>query len=123
LRRDALLRAFNWNFAMKRASLPALADAPTWGYTYQYQLPSDCLMPVQVGEYYVIPGMADYIGGTDDEPFRIEGRTIATDWSAPLKIRYIRKVTNSGEFDALFVEALAADIAVHTCFAITQSNT
>lgn len=122
LRRNALLRAYNWNFAMKRASLPALADEPVWGYSLAYQLPSDCMRPVQVGEYYVIPGLADYIGGTDDEPFRIEGRTIVTDWSAPLNIRYIRKVTNTGEFDDLFVEALAWDIAVNVAEPLTQST-
>lgn len=123
LRRDALLRAFNWNFAMKRASLSALADAPEWGYTYQYQQPSDCLRVLQVGEYYVIPGLADYIGGTDNEPFKIEGRTIVTDFSAPLNIRYLRRVTNAGDFDVLFTEAFACDLAYHACEAITQSNT
>lgn len=123
LRRDALLRAYNWNFAMKRAQLSALSDAPSWGYTYQYQLPSDCLRIVQVSEFYVIPGLSDYIAGTDSEPFRIAGQTIETDFSAPLKVRYIRRVTNSGEFDVLFNEVLACDLAVNTCESITQSST
>lgn len=123
LRRDALLRAFNWNFAMARAQLSALSDAPSWGYSLQYQLPADCLRPVQVSEHYVIPGMADYIGGADNEPFRIEGRTIVTDITAPLKVRYIQKVTNTGQYDALFVEVFASDLAMHTAWALTQSNT
>lgn len=123
LRRNAMLRAYNWNFAMTRTQLSALSDSPSWGYTYQYQLPSDCLRVVQVGEYYNIPGLSDYIGGTDNEPFKIEGSTIVTDFGAPLKIRYVRRVTNSGEFDALFCEALASDLAYTCCEAITQSNT
>lgn len=122
LRRDALLRAFNWNFAMKRAQLSASADAPSWGYTLQYQLPADCLRMIQVGEYYVIPGLSDYIGGTDTELFKIEGRTIVTDLSAPLKVRYTQKVTNTGLFDALFVEVFASDLAMQTAWALTQSN-
>jgi len=122
LRRDALLRAYNWNFAMKRDQLPALSDAPSWGYTYQYQLPSDCLRVVQVSEFYVIPGLTDYIAGADAEPFRIAGQTIETDFSAPLKVRYIRRVTNSGEFDVLFNELFACDLAVNTCESITQST-
>ena len=124
LRRDKLLRAFNWNFAMKRTNLSALSDAPEWGYTYQYQLPSDCLRVVQVNDFYVIPGFADFVGaGPDEEPFRIEGATIVTDFVAPLKIRYVRRVTSSGDFDAAFVEAFAYDLAFETCEAITQSST
>jgi hypothetical protein len=123
LRRNHLLRAFNWNFAMKRSQLSALADAPSWGYTYQYQLPSDCLRMVQVNDAWIIPGYADFLGGPDEEPYKIEGQTIVTDWSAPLKVRYVRKVTNTGEFDAAFVEAFACDLALHVCEAVTQSNT
>ena len=122
LRRDALLRAHNWSFSMKRTSLPALVDAPAWGYTYAYQLPGDCLRVVQVGDLWVIPGFADYIGGPDNEPYKIEGRTIVTDWSAPLKIRYIYRVTDTSLHDALFNEALASDLAYQACEALTQSN-
>lgn len=123
MRRDKLLRAFNWNFAMKRASLPALVDAPDWGYSLAYQKPSDCLRFVQINDYYVIPSLTDYAAGVDSEPYRIEGQTIATDFGAPLKVRYIRRVTNASEFDAAFVEAFAYDLAHETCEAITQSTT
>lgn len=123
LRRDRLLRAYNWNFAMKRSSLPALTDTPDWGYSLAYQLPSDCLRMVQVDDIWVVPGLTDYMSAPDSEPFRIEGQTIVTDITAPLKVRYIRRVTNSGEFDAAFVEAFAYDLAYEACEAITQSNT
>lgn len=123
LRRDKLLRTYGWSFAMKRASLPALDEAPAWGYAYAYQKPSDCLRFVQVNDYFCIPSLSDYKAGVDTEPYRIEGQTIATNFSAPLKVRYIRRVTNSGEFDACFIEAFAADLAFECCEAITQSNT
>lgn len=123
LRRDKLLRTYAWNFAMKRASLPALDDGPAWGYTYAYQKPSDCLRFVQVNDYFCIPSLVNYAAGVDSEPYRIEGQTIATDFAAPLKVRYIRRVSNSGEFDACFIEAFAADLAFECCEAITQSNT
>lgn len=122
LRRNHLLRAYNWNFAMYRTSLSALADAPAWGYSLQYQLPADCLRPVQIDDAWLIPGLADYMGGPDSELFRIEGRTIQTDIAAPLKIRYIRRVTNAGEFDDSFVEVLACDLAYQVAEALTQSN-
>lgn len=123
LRRDALLRAYNWNFAMKRAQLSALTDGPDWGYSYAYQLPSDCLRMVQVNDYYVIPGYGDFISGPDAEPYKIEGQNIVTDFGAPLKVRYVRRVTNSGEFDAAFCECFAADLAHEACESITQSTT
>lgn len=123
IRRDSLLRAFNWNFAMKRASLSALSDEPDWGYSLQYQLPTDCLRMVQVNDVWNIPGFGDFLGGPDAEPYRIEGNKILTDWSAPLKVRYSRRVTNSADFDATFVSVFAFDLAVVTCMPITQSST
>lgn len=122
LRRNHLLRSFNWSFAMKRASLPALADAPVGPYAVAYQLPADCLRVVQVGDVWAIPGLADYMGGPDSELYRISGRTIETDFSAPLALRYVRKVTNAGEFDDCFVEVLAADLAHQVCVVITDSS-
>lgn len=123
LRRDKLLRTFNWSFAMKREQLNALADAPSWGYALQYQFPSDCLRMVQINDVWVIPSASDFVGGPDAEPYQIEGRRILTDWTAPLKVRYIRRVTNPGEFDAAFVEAFAYDLAHEICESITQSST
>lgn len=123
LRRNRLLRAYNWNFAMKRALLSALSDAPAWGYTYAYQLPTDCMRMVQINDVWVIPGFGDFIGGVDDQPFRIEGNQIVTDYTAPLKVRYLRKVTVSGDFDAAFVAAFAIDLAWVTCESIKQSTT
>lgn len=122
LRRDACLRAHNWNFAMERTSLAALTDAPEWGYSAAYQLPTDCLRVVQVNDTWIIPGLADFIGGPDEEPFKIEGRKIVTDWGAPLKIRYIKRITDASQYDALFVEYFASDLAYQACEALTQSN-
>jgi hypothetical protein len=123
LRRDKLLRTFNWSFAMERTTLPALVDTPSWGYSYLYQLPSDCLRVVLVDDIWVIPGLSNYMGGPDEEPFRIVGRKIETDIGAPLKIRYVKRETDASQFDACFVEVFAADLAHACCEAITQSNT
>ena len=123
MRRDALLRAYNWSFSIARTSLSALSSEPEWGYSLEYQLPSDCLRVLQVNDYWNIPGYSDFIGGPDDEPYKIEGGKIRTDISAPLKLRYVKRITNAGLFDALFVEAFASDLAYQCCEAITQSNT
>lgn len=123
IRRDYLLRTHNWSFAMTRTTLPALDDAPAWGYTSLYQLPTDCLRVVQVDDMWVVPGLADYTSGPDSEPYKITGRRIETDIGAPLKLRYIKRVTDPAQFDAAFVEVFASDLADQVCEALTQSNT
>jgi len=106
--RKAALRSHYWKFAKKRKTLPALSSAPEWGYAYQYQLPEDYLRLVEVS------GVTDY---------QVEGLTIVTDAGAPLYIRYIKDATDPAEYDALFVEALAGDLAAMACEDITGSNT
>lgn len=118
--RDAELRRSRWNFAMRRASLSALAAAPEWGYAYQYPMPTDFLSLVQVGEFYIRPSTKA------KGPWSVEstdsGSAILTDIPAPLLIRYVRRVENSGLFDPLFVEVLACRLAFEACETITQSS-
>lgn len=101
--RDTLLRSHPWNFAVERASLAADSTAPTSGFAYRYAIPADCLR--------VLP--LEYNAEQNGGPIRhaIEGRYIATDWEAPLKIRYIKRVTDASQFDVLFVDALAKTLA------------
>lgn len=127
MRRDALLRAHFWNFARKRASLPALVDGPEWGYAYAYQLPADFLCLRQVNDFWLVPGLADYMNAPDSEPYKLETiddqRVIVTDYGPPLKVAYTWRVENAGVFDPLFAELLACDLAFNCAEALTQSNT
>ena len=109
--RDALVAEYPWNFAMARDSLPALTDAPAWGYDYAYQLPADCL------RLWSIQGEPE----CEVAPYKIEGRRIVTDGAAPLKILYIRKIENPGEFSPLFIEALVVKLAAEGAFRFTGS--
>lgn len=68
--RDAVLRAYPWNAAMRRAALPALAEPPSWGFAAAYQLPVDCLRLWRVEN-------------EDCADWRVEGRTVVTDMAAP----------------------------------------
>lgn len=119
--RDKLLRRYTWRFSVKRAQLAASATAPEFGYEYQYPLPTDCLRVIQVGEFYPPPNLADLNTGNDAE-WQIEGRSILHHQSGPLKIRYVRRVTDPVQFDACFDEAFACLIAHNTAEALTQSN-
>jgi hypothetical protein len=116
------LRANNWNFAIRRASLAADVATPDWGFAYQYTQPVWCLKVIQVSEYYLGVSLTDY-RGYSEAPYKIEGRKILTDLGAPLPIRGIQFVEDTAQWDACFVEAVASRLADQGCERITQSNT
>lgn len=110
----AELAAYPWTFAMDRAELPASAQAPAFGWRYQYPQPADFLRMVEVGEYFVLYQ-------PDLTLFALEGRNILCDEGSPLRIRYIKYVENAGLYPALFVEALACRLAAELAEDLTQS--
>lgn len=120
--RDDELRAHRWQFAMKRTELAALADAPAFGYQYQYGLPPDYLRMDMVDDRFPAAVMDNYI---DAEYFdwTIEGNLVLTDIGAPLKLRYIARVEEPNSWDSNFREALASRIAMEICEDLTQSDT
>jgi hypothetical protein len=120
--RDAELRARNWNFSITRTSLAALVTVPAFRFLYEFQLPSLCLKVIQVGEFYPGPSMSDYRNASESE-YQIEGRKILTNYPAPLYIRYVSSITDTGQWDALFAEAFACKLAMEACEKLTQSNT
>lgn len=111
--RDAELRAHPWSFARERVSLAADATDPIFGPAKQYQMPSDCLR--------ILP--TNGTGGTtNQDDFQIEGRKILTNATSPVKLIYIKRVTDPNTFDHLFVELLVARIAMEVAESVTQSN-
>lgn len=119
--RDALLGGYTWSFAKTRTTLPADATPPAFGYANQFQLPSDCLRIVMVNELYAGLDLTDY-RGSPTEDFTIEGRKILTDYSAPLKLRYIKRITDPSLYQANFTKVFGCQLAVDLCEALTQSN-
>lgn len=100
-------RSHEWNCLKSRADLAQLSEAPPFGWSYQYQLPTDFLKLVK-------------LNGTlsDNDPgdeYEIEGRKILTDADVA-QIQYIAFKTDTNEYDALFIDAvvtlLAAKIAI-----------
>lgn len=119
--RDAELRIRKWKFSVSRTTLAALASTPSWGFSYEYQLPADCLRILQVNDIYPGVDLSDY-RGSDSAEWRVEGRKILTNISAPLKIRYISRVEDTGQWDAAFTEAFACRLAAEVVERLTQSN-
>ena len=105
------LRAHPWNFAIKRAQLPASATPPEFGRPNSFPLPSDFVR--------LMPPYPE--ANTNDLDWQIEGKQIYTFDSAPLNVRYIYNVTDPNEMDVLFREALATKIALELCEEFTQS--
>lgn len=119
---DSILGAYNWSFAMSRQNLAESAAPPPFGFSKKFALPPDCLRIVMVGDLYVGVDLSDY----RDQPtaeYLVEGRDIHTDWAAPLKLRYVKRVTDTVTYSPVFVEAFSAKLAMRACHALTQSGT
>ena len=118
--RDELLRSYPWNCAQMRTALPALADAPSWGYGKAYVLPTApdfCLRVLRLEDCN-----ADY----RIEQLRTTGgelhRVLVTDLSPPVKILFIRRITNPEHFDPMLAKVLVAELAVALTPKITESG-
>lgn len=123
--RDEELRRYNWNFAIRRAQLAALATAPPFGFSLQFRLPADYLRVLQVGDYFPPVNLSPSIQA-DDSPYMIEndgaGPVIMTDMAAPLNLRYIAKVADPTVYDPLFVGAFAAKLALEIAESLSASS-
>lgn len=108
---DALLRGHLWNCAIHRRTITPLAAAPDSDWDYQYQLPVNpyCLRMLQVGE-------------AADQPieWRIEGRRLLCNESST-PIVYIKRITDTNEFDPLLVDALAVSLSIKLAMPITNN--
>ncbi len=115
IKRDAELAAHPWTFAITRALIPASSTAPAFGWLRSFPLPVDCLRLVEVGEHYA------FYDSSTGPLFQVEGAAVKTDQTSPLSIRYVQRVTNSGLFPPLFVEAFACRLAAEIVERRTQS--
>ncbi|BAI73180.1 hypothetical protein AZL_025420 [Azospirillum sp. B510] len=107
--RDATLRAYPWNSAASRAVLAALVDAPEFEFDHQYRLPDDCLAVRQLWD----DPQADYV---------VEGRSLLTNLSAPLRLKYTARIEPDG-MDPLLFNAVAARLAYDIAPGLTESST
>lgn len=110
--RDALLRSYRWNFAIKRGSVAADSTETTYEELTRFLKPSDFLALIR---------RKNTSSRAERTDIQIEGDYLVTSESAPLEFRYIRRVEDPKQFDALFSEALAANLAMATCLEVTGS--
>lgn len=121
--RDAVFRAHPWNCLIQRAQLAQETDAPAFGYTYQYALPTNpyCLRVLEFSNGTLSYPQDNITNNSGGPVFVIEGRKLLTD-EAVARIKYIGRITDPQQYDASLVEALAARLAAEVCYAITGST-
>jgi hypothetical protein len=106
--RDAVLRAHPWSCATARQQLALEATGPISGFTYYFTLPSDpyCLRVLDIDD--------------TEAPWRVEGRKLACDNNSVIA-RFIKRVEDTSEYDALLDEAIAARMASTLAYPVAGS--
>ena len=105
--RDSLFRSHPWNCLIKRVELARGTETPSWGFSYQFTLPADCLR---------VLGILNY-----DYDFKVEGRKILANHGT-VKIQYVSRVTDANQYDELLRETISASLAADIAYAVTSSN-
>lgn len=109
--RDWLLRKHFWNCAIKRVLLSPLTTAPAYGYSAQFQLPSDFLRVYEVG--YARAFVTD---------FQVENKTILAN-ATQLPLRYVWRNEDENNWDAGLVQVATFFMAARLAYPVTQSTT
>ena len=110
---DEVMVEGSWTSTIRRKALAQTTNTPTFGYTYEYQLPTDpfALKILNIDE--CSPGAIDY---------RIEDDKLLTD-AITVKIRYIARLTDPGDWDTFLSRAFVARLASELAYPLTGDNT
>ena len=108
--RDAVLEERHWSFAYDRAT-STVADQPAWGDLYEHPVPLDWM--------YVHEVYTDTYG-TPSEWIK-EGRYVLAP-ETTVYMRGIKRVTDTGQFTTLFVQAVAARLAADLAIPLTENR-
>lgn len=117
--RDATLRAYEWNCAMRRASIPAMGTAPDFGFARQFQLPEGPDEPAP----YCLRALAHVDEVEREVIWKVEGRRILSDEGAPFQLLYLCRLEDPTQFDALLDDAIAARLAADINYVMTANAT
>jgi hypothetical protein len=114
--RDSFLRMHSWNFAKARARLSRLEDSPAFGFRFAYALPSDWLRTLHV----TTDASTKPEHQVTEPHYQIEGKQLLADHDEVFMM-YLRRVTNTEEWDELALDAFVLFLASRTARAITQN--
>lgn len=118
--RDSVLRSHPWNIAVTRRQLARDSEAPAFGFSFQFTLPTDpyCLRVLSFWNSTVNNEIAAY---DSNVMFKIEGRKVLSNEDS-CSITYLARVTDTEQYDSLLSSAVAHKLAAETAYAITGSN-
>lgn len=117
---DQELARHFWRFALARRLVDqALSDEPRGPFQYVYPLPADWLTTVWLGDLPTgeLPAATDYV-----PEWSHEGRQILTNEAAPISLLYVRRVLDSTQYHALFIELLSARLGMEMADSLTNST-
>lgn len=112
--RDSVLRAHWWNSATERAKLSQLSEAPLFGYTAQFQLPSDFIRLADFNEDGTLTFRLTR--------FRVEGRKVLTHDTSG-NIIYVKRLEDVSQMDEGLKDAIIAKLAAAMCLVLTGDET
>lgn len=114
--RDAVLRDGNWGFAIKRAELNVTnAQAPAFGFDYAYQMPNDFMRMLEVYNSFNQPVY-------EPDMWSIEQGEFLSNDEAPIRIRYVSRVTDVTMYPQDFQEAVIYRLASEICEALENNS-
>lgn len=115
--RTDMLAEYPWSWAIKRDQLDAEVDLagdavePEYGYSYQFDLPDDCVRILEVSTGNVV--MTNY---------RIEGDKILADYDE-IYVKYVATVADDSITDLQFCNAFATRLAAELAYKLTSNGT
>lgn len=121
--RRKVLREHPWNFAIKRQILSPSSTAPAFGYSKAFPVPSDFIRIVYVATDLVSDG--DVV--LSPENYQVEGNNLLISNTfgdaSQLKLVYVSDFKTVSQFDPMFIDLLAYEIAISIAYKVTESNT
>ncbi len=129
--RDAVLEERVWTFAVARIKPARLSDDPPYGFDAYFQIPPDVIKVLQVSKAAAVDNSGVYASPRFDTgqgkespiPWNREGDRIATSQATAIYARVLKRIEDTNKFSAMFVQALAARIAMDLCIPITENRT
>lgn len=116
--RKAVLESYNWNFAIKRASLTTTTTAPVFGFANSFTPPADMLRIIGVND--PTAPRSNYTSGNAQVGYewKLEGGLIRTDLTQ-FDCYYVADITDYTTWDAAFLLAHGLHLASQIAYSLT----
>ena len=109
---EDVMAARAWTSVVKRAALAKTSNTPTFGWSSEFQLPTDpfCLRVIEVNE-----------SSPNAIPWVREGDKLLCDESA-ISIRYIARLTNTESYDVHLKQAIIARLSAELSYELSSDK-